>query len=168
MRDSGGHLFSKMPRATVKCDFQRIRKPSWHNEFPLFPMFTLEPFDKWVIDLVGPISPPKWWTGAWYIFIVTKYLTHWAKAMPVKDYSADTSTCFLFQNVITWFGFPKVLISDQGSHFLNQIVHTLMDKFLIHHQKITPYNLQSNGMIKAFNKALEHSLTKICNAMHNV
>jgi transposase InsO family protein len=56
-----------------------------------------------------------------------------------------------------------VLMSDQGLHFLNETIQQLTWEFMIHHQNITPYHPQANGMIEAFNKKLEHALMKVCN-----
>ena len=54
---------------------------------PLKPQVTLQAFDKWDIDFVGPINPPRKRTGARYIITAIDYLTRWAKATLAKDYN---------------------------------------------------------------------------------
>ena len=147
------------------CDvYQRTRRPSYRDEPPLNLQISLQSFEKWVIDFVGPIQPPGKKTCARYIITTTKYLTRWAEMQPVKDCTSATTTKFIFEYVLTRFGCPKILMSDCGTHFLNQTIITLTEEFQVYHQKSTPYHLQANGIVEAFNKILETTLTKVCNA----
>ena len=127
----------------------------------------LKVFDKWAIDFMGPINPPRKKTGAYYIITATDYVTRWAEAQAVKDCIADTAAHFIFKHILTRFGCPKVLMSDRGTHFVNEIIQALTKEFRIHHVKSTPYYPQANGTVEAFNKILEHALTKICNVEHS-
>jgi len=99
----------------------------------LNPQMTLQPFEKWAIDFIGPITP-QGKMGVHYIITAIEFLTWWTEAQLVKDCTTATMTKFLFENVLTWFGCPKILMSDRGTHFLNEIISTLIEEFQIYHQ----------------------------------
>jgi hypothetical protein len=81
---------------------------------------TLQEFEKWAIDFVGPINPPRKHTGARYIITTIKYLTRWAEERVVKDCSENKVACFILDDIITRFGCPNILMSDQCTHFINK------------------------------------------------
>jgi hypothetical protein len=112
---------------------------------------------------VGPINPPTKRSRVRYIIIEKKYLTIWVEAAPVKYCSSKTTSHFLFEHVITVFGCPRILMSDQGTHFINNTIKAMTEDFEVYHQKSTSYHPQSNGTVEYFNKILENALTKICN-----
>lgn len=87
----------------------------------------LQPFEKWVIDFVGPIQPPRKKMGVWYIITMTEYLTKWAEVQPMKDCIGTTVAKFIFEYVLTRFGCPKILMSDHSTHFLNETISALTE-----------------------------------------
>jgi hypothetical protein len=94
---------------------------------------TLQAFEKWAIEFMGPINPPGKHTRARYISTATEYLTTWAKAREIKECSATTVVRFIFDDIITRFGCPKTLMSDQGTRFINKTAKALTEEFAVHH-----------------------------------
>jgi hypothetical protein len=128
---------------------------------------TLQVFEKWEIYFFEPINPHAKILGARYIITATKYLTRWVEVALVKYCSVVTTSHFLFEQVITRFGCPSILMSDQGTHFINNTIKAMNEEFEVYHQKITPYHPQENKTVESFNKILENALTKICNVNIN-
>jgi hypothetical protein len=95
-----------------------------------------------------------------YILVATDYATKWAEAMACKNNDAKTIARFLYENIISRFGCPKELISDRGTHFLNETIAKLATKFLIKHRKTSPYHPRANGQTKKTNGILCKILTK--------
>ena len=69
----------------------------------------------------------------------------------MKDCTRETTTKFLCEYVLTRFGRLKILMSDHGMHFLNEMISALTEEFQVYHQKSTLYQPQANGMVEAFN-----------------
>ena len=76
----------------------------------------------------------------------------------VRNCDAAIVAQFIFESIISRFGCPVILMSDQGTHFLNRTIEALIEEFQIQHHKSTPYHPQANGTVEAFNKILENAL----------
>ena len=50
------------------------------------------------------------------------------------------TTKFLFEYVLIRFGCPKILMSDKGTHFLNETISTMLEEFQVYHQKSMLYH----------------------------
>ena len=107
---------------------------------PLALSITLQAFDKWVIDFVGPISLRGKWTGEHYVITVPDYLTRWDEAAPIKYCTTTTAVKFLFENVVIRFGCAKIFLRDQGTHFVNKMIDELTSEFQIQHRNMKPYH----------------------------
>ena len=90
-----------------------------------------------------------------------EYVTKWEEAEPVHSCTKEVAAKFKYENIITRFGCPLTLISDQGTHFINQTIETLLKEFLSHHHKTSTYHPQANGVVESFDKTLTKGLTKI-------
>lgn len=125
-------LFKDCHNYCHKCDkFQRFGRPSKQLAMPLTPILALKPFEKWDIDFLGPI--PSKYRPNWYILVCTNYITKWVEAKALKtDRVVDVAT-FLYEHIITHFGCPLELVSDRGSHFLNDTIHELTKLYKIKH-----------------------------------
>ena len=86
-------------------------------------------FEIWAIDFIGPFPIPAKRTGARYIITTVEYVTKWAEAEPLDTCSSEIDAKFIYDNIITIFGCPLTLISDQGTHFINKTIKTLTDQF---------------------------------------
>jgi hypothetical protein len=62
------------------------------------------------------------------------------------------------------FGHPLELVSDRGTHFLNNVIVDLTTKYLIKHRKTTPYNPKANGLTERANGIVGKILNKMVSA----
>ena len=89
------------------------------------------------------------------------YATKWVEAIALWDNKSTTVAQFLYQNIMSQFGYPIKLISDQGTHFLNSIIQELTATHMVSHKLSSPYHLQANGQAESSNKVLLWILKKI-------
>ena len=119
---------------------------------PLIPVSPSLAFETWTVDFVGPFPKQGRRTRARYTITAVEYVTKWAEAELVPSCTKEVAAKFIYENIITRFGFPLTLISDQGSHFINHTIQILLKEFLIDHHKSSAYHPQANGAIESFNK----------------
>ena len=125
----------------------------------LNPIKVGKPFERIGIDFVGPLEKTE--KGNRYILVVTDYLTKWPEAKAMKDATAENVIQFIYKRIICTHGCPKIILSDRGTHFRNQIVDGLCEKFRIKHKLSSPYHPQTNGLVERFNRTLCESLAKV-------
>ena len=73
------------------------------------------------------------------------YLTKWVEARATRRNDAQIIAKFLYEEIFTQYGLPIELVNDHETYFLNDVIATLLDKFLVIHNVFAPYYPQENG-----------------------
>ncbi|RDY12058.1 pol, partial [Mucuna pruriens] len=130
---------------------------SGRHEMPQQPILFCEVFDVWEIDFM-PVS-----NGYLYILLAMDYMSRWVEPVATKTNDAKVVVNFLKSNIFCRFGVPKALISDQGSHFCNRAMSSLLEKYGVAHRIATTYHPQTNGQAEVFNREIKKILQKLTN-----
>ncbi|MCO5582761.1 hypothetical protein L7F22_036660 [Adiantum nelumboides] len=125
---------------------------------PRFPIFAYDPFEKWGIDAIGPLSRTS--TGKQYILTATDYMTRWAKAASVARITAADVSKFVLDYICSRFGTPLEILSDRGPGFRADLLDALLENLSIKHVHSTPYYPQCNGLVEKINGVLCKIITK--------
>jgi ribonuclease HI len=122
-------------------------------------MTTPWPFHTWGLDLIGPIGPA--FGGHIWILVATEYFTKWVEAVSLRKATGAAVANFIREHIITRFGIPYKLISDNGTPFVNKDVRELLEHYQVKHRRSTPYYPQGNGQAEATNRMLLRILSKM-------
>nr|GEU37630.1 reverse transcriptase domain-containing protein [Tanacetum cinerariifolium] len=103
--------------------------------------------------------------GNKYILVAVDYLSKWveAKALPTND--ARVVVKFL-KSLFSWFGTPKAIISDRGTHFYNDKFSRVMAKYGVTHRLSTVYHPQTSGQVEVTNCGLKCILERTVGENH--
>ena len=124
---------------------------------PLTPILVVKIFDVWGIDFMRPF-PASF--GFEYILVAVDYMSKWVEAIATRTNDNKVITSFIQRNIISQFGFLRVIISNGGTHFMNKHFEALMKKYNISHEVATPYHPQTNGQVEVSNREIKHILEK--------
>ncbi|CAF5215679.1 unnamed protein product, partial [Rotaria magnacalcarata] len=111
------------------------------------------------IDYCGPLKrTPR---ENQYVLVITDYFTRHITAIALPNCTAETTAQTLFNEYFCKYGVPTVILSDQGSHFRNQLMENI--KYLIGYNHIysTQYHPQTNGMVERFNATFIPQISKL-------
>ena len=99
-------------------------------------------FYVWGIDFTGPFSSSF---RNLYILQVVDYVSKWVEAIACPENDAIIVVRFIQRNILSRFGAPRTIISDEGNHFANKVFSKLMSKYGSRHVMELAYHPQSNG-----------------------
>ena len=136
-----------------KCDqCQRFAPSIHHPRGVLNPLSNPWSFAQWDLDIVGPF--PKAAGNKRYLLIGTDYFTKWVEAEPLANIRNVDAKRFVWRNIVTRFGIPRTLISDNGLQFNSKAFRRYCYELGIANRYSTPSYPQGNGQVEASNKVI--------------
>ena len=107
---------------------------------------------------------PKSTGGLNYVLVVRDDMSGFVKLYPAATADAQTTAASLMDWFAT-FGVCHTWVSDQGSHFKNEVIEALKRQLGAHHHFTTVYAPWSNGTVEVMNRLLVRLLRGLCSEL---
>ncbi|XP_074362252.1 uncharacterized protein LOC141702491 [Apium graveolens] len=76
------------------------------------------PFAMWGMDILGPFSMAT--TQKKFMIVAIDYFTKWIEAKPLAKITTKQVAQFLWENIMSRYGIPRILVIDNGTQFNNE------------------------------------------------
>ena len=94
------------------------------------------------------------------MLVNTNYFTKWVEDEPLANIRDVDANKFVWKNIVTWFGVPHTLISDNGLQFDSKSFRRYYCDLGITNRYFTPVYPQGNGQAETINNVIVNGLKK--------
>ena len=94
------------------------------------------------------------------MLVGTDYFTKWVETEPLTNIKDMDAKRFMWKNIVTYFGIPHTLISNNGLQFDSKAFRKYCCHLGIKNRYSTPAYPQGNGQAEAVNKVIVNGLKK--------
>ena len=116
------------------------------------------PFRHLMMDYVDMITRVQ---GKRYMLVVVCRFSRWVEACPTAHNDHKAAARFLCKEVFPRFGMPDTISSDNGPHFVSQVIHQMFKQLCIKQKFGCVYHPQSQALVERANRVLKSKLAKI-------
>jgi transposase InsO family protein len=139
----------------IECNKYNIAQEGYH---PFRSTKADQPLDHWCMDLgdMGVTSS----FGSNFIFVLTDIFTRFTIIRCIPDKHATTIARELLQ-IFSLFGWPKILTSDRGSEWLNEVVEAMIEISGIDRRLSLSFNALGNSVAESWIKLSKTTTIKL-------
>ena len=139
------------------CGKCQANKSSKLTKMPMVITDTpIKPFDKVHMDIVGIL--PTTVSGNRFILTFQDDFSKFMTCAAIPDAEASTVAKVFFEDIITRFNIPKVLVTDNGTNFTSKLFSEVCKMLGVKKVHISPYHPQANGSLERSHRPLAEYL----------
>ncbi|VFQ60791.1 unnamed protein product [Cuscuta campestris] len=122
------------------------------------PVSNVIPFARFGVDIIGafPIAQGR----KKFVIVAIDYFTKWIEAEALANITTQQCKKFIWKNIITRFGAPMNLITENGPQFRNPRFTEYLEGFGIKHNRSSVAYPQGNGQVENANRTIVDGLKK--------
>ncbi len=121
------------------------------------------PFDVVGID---PLQLPRSTQGSVYILVFVDHFSRLVVLAPLRNKSAVTVAHAILSHLICPYTVPRVILSDNGTKFKNQILADIYSQYNIKQTFITAHHPASNGLVERTDRKVLEILRHLAGHLH--
>ncbi|VFQ66040.1 unnamed protein product [Cuscuta campestris] len=122
------------------------------------PVSNFIPFARFGVDIIGAFPVAQ--GGKKFVIVAIDYFTKWIEAEALANITTQQCKKFIWKNIITRFGAPMNLITDNGPQFRNPRFTEYLEGFGIKHNRSSVAYPQGNGQVENANRTIVDGLKK--------
>lgn len=149
------HTLNDYVSKCITCktrSLKALKTPMQETGIPNFPMSHLS------IDFQGPFVQTR--SHNRYILCFMDQYSGWLECFPTHDKSTDTVINLLLEEIISRYGCPLRIITDNGKEFTSDRFQSLLQELHIDHVRTSNYAPWSNGNNERSHKTINDILAK--------
>ncbi|KAK6145184.1 hypothetical protein DH2020_022004 [Rehmannia glutinosa] len=114
------------------------------------------PFAKWGIDIVGPFLMAS--RQKKFLVVAVDYFSKWVEAEPLAKITEDNIMDFMWNFIVSQYGWPRDLVSDNGTQFHGKRIRSWLAGIKVTHHFTSVAHPQANGHVEVTNRTLVRGL----------
>lgn len=150
----------ELVNACKECQKFNIAKNGYN---PLRPIRAYVPGDHWALDLAGPLTTTA--KGNNYLLVLVDICTRYCILRAIPDKQSHTIVTNLIQ-IFCDFGLPRILQSDNGAEFVNDLMRQFKRAAGFDHRLVTPYHPRANGVAERWVQTSVRAIKKRVEGIH--
>jgi len=122
-------------------------------------------FDKVALDIMGPL--PITAQGNRYVLTAQDLLTKYLITVPLTNATSIDIADGLRKYLVSYFGSPRTILTDQGTNFTSSLMKALARKFRMKQIRTTAFHPQGNGSVERTHHVITEYLKQYTNQGNN-